>query len=111
MSKVLNDKVLQTLKGHFSIRERNYGHNKAKFHLPLANTNLFKQGIVYQWPKLWNSIPENIKNKVSVPIFKTALKKPLLKNNWIRYTFWYCTSFMCFPPKFLRRHMSDIGLL
>ena len=27
MWKVLNDKVPQTLKDHFSIRERNYGHN------------------------------------------------------------------------------------
>ena len=51
MWKVLNDKVPQTLKNHFSIRERNYGHSNAKFHLPLANKNLFKQDIVYQGPK------------------------------------------------------------
>ena len=73
MRKVLNDKVPQTLKDHFSIREKNYGHNNAKFHLPLANTNFFKQDIVYHGPKLWNSIPTNIKNKVSVLTFKTAL--------------------------------------
>ena len=66
MWKVLNDKVPQTLKDHFSINERNYNHNNAKFHLPLANTNLFKQDIIYQGPKLWNSIPINIKNKVSL---------------------------------------------
>ena len=78
MWKVLNDKVPQTLKDHFSIRERNYGHNNANFHLPLANTNLFKRDIVYQGPKLWNSIPTNIKNKVSVPTFKTSLKKHLV---------------------------------
>ena len=30
--KVLNGKVPQTLKYHFSIRERNYGHNDAKLH-------------------------------------------------------------------------------
>ena len=71
MWKVLNDKVPQILKDHFSIRERNYGHINAK--LPLANTNLFKQDIVYHGPKLWNSIPTNIKNKVSVLTFKTAL--------------------------------------
>ena len=46
--------------------------------LPLANTNLFKQAIVYQEPKLWNSITANIINKVSVPTFKTALNKHLL---------------------------------
>ena len=40
MWKVLNEKVPQTLKDDFSIRERNYGHNNAKFHLPLVNTNL-----------------------------------------------------------------------
>ena len=55
MWKVLNDKVPQTLKDHFSIRERNYSHNNAKFHFPLANTNLFKQDVVYRGPKHWNS--------------------------------------------------------
>ena len=60
MWKVLNDKVPQTLKYYFSVRERNYGHNNAKFHLPLASTNLFKRDIVYQGPKLWNPIPTNI---------------------------------------------------
>ena len=81
MWKVLNDiKVLQTLKDHFSIRERDYGYNNAKFHLPLANTNLFKQDVVYQGPKLWNSIPTNIKSKVSVPTLKIALKKHLVSN-------------------------------
>ena len=76
MWKVLKDKVPQTLKNHLSIRERNYGHNTGKFHLPLANTNLFKQDIVYQGPKLCNSIS----TKVSVPTFKTALKMHLLSN-------------------------------
>ena len=81
MRKVLNDEVPHILKDYFSIRERNYGHNNAKFHLPLANTNLFKRDIVYQGPKLWNSIPANIRNKVSVPTFKSALNKHLLSNN------------------------------
>ena len=43
MWKVLNDEVPQTLEDHFSIRKRNYGHNNAKFHLPLANANPFKR--------------------------------------------------------------------
>ena len=78
--KVLNDKVPQTWKDHFLIREKNYGHNNAKFRLPLANKNLFKQDIAYQGPKPWNSTPTSIKNKVSVPTFETALKKYLLSN-------------------------------
>ena len=82
MWKVLNNKVPQTLKDNFSIRKRNYGHENTKFHLPLANTNLFKRDIVYQRPELWKSIPNiNIRNKVSVPTFKTALNKHLLSNN------------------------------
>ena len=76
MWKVLKDKVPQTLKDHLSIRERDYGHNNGKFHLPLANANLFKQDIVYQGRKLCNSIS----TKVSVPAFKTALKMHLLSN-------------------------------
>ena len=70
----------QTLKDQFSVRVRTYGHNNAKFHLALAKTNLFKWDIVYLGPKLWNSVPTYIKNKVSVPTFKTALKKHLLSN-------------------------------
>ena len=82
MWKVLNDKVPQTSIEHFSIRQRNYyGHQNTKFHSPLANTNLFKQYIVYQGAKLWNSIPANIRNKVSVPTFKTVLITHLLSNN------------------------------
>ena len=81
MWKVLNGEVPQTLKDNLSIRQRNYGHNNAKFHLLLANTNLFKRYIAYQGPKLWNSIPTNIRNKVSVPTFKTSLDKDLVSNN------------------------------
>ena len=81
MWRVLNDEVLQTLKDHLSFRERNYGHNNPKFHLPLANTNLFKRDIAYQGPKLQNSTPANIRHKVSVLTFKTALNKHLLSNN------------------------------
>ena len=81
MWKILNDEVPQTLKDHFSIREENYGHENTKFHLPMANTNLFKRDIVYQGPHFWNSIPANIGNKLSVPKFTTALNKYLLSNN------------------------------
>ena len=84
MWKVLNDMVPKTLKDYVSVRERNYGHSNAKFHFPLVNTNLFKRDIVYQGQKLWKSILyqiytfNKIKNKVSVPTFKTVLKKHLL---------------------------------
>ena len=80
MWKILNGKLAQTLKEHFSFRERNYGHKNTKLHLPLTNTNIFKQDNVYQGPKLWNAIPANIRNKVSVLAFKTALNKHLLSN-------------------------------
>ena len=42
MWKVLHDEEPQTFEDHSSIRERNFGHNNAKFHFPLTNTNLFK---------------------------------------------------------------------
>ena len=94
--RVLNDEVLQTLEDHLSFRERNYGHNNPKFHLPLANTNLFKWDIAYQGPKLQNSTSANIRHKVSILTFKTVLNKHLLSNNWKQYTFWYCTYFIHF---------------
>ena len=77
----MTNEVPQTLKDHFSIGEKNYDHNNAKFHLPLPNTNLFQRDIVHQRQKLLSSMPANIKNKVSVATFKTALRKHLLSNN------------------------------
>ena len=76
MWKVLNDEVPQILKDHFSIRKRNYGHNNAKFHLPLANTNLSKREVVY----------------LNVPLYCSRLVRTLLKlwfTDLIFLKFWF----------------------
>ena len=81
MWNVINGEVPQTLKDHFSIRRRNCRHNNRNFHLSFGNTDLFKRDITYQGPKRWNYTLTNIKNKVTIPRFKTALKKHLLSIN------------------------------
>ena len=98
MWKILHDRVpAETLKNHFSIRERNYSSDSIKFHLPVANTNLFRCDIVYQRSKLWNSIPSDIRSERSFPSFKTACKDYLLYNQLIDVFFfsrWWVLSYL-----------------
>ena len=77
MWEVLHDEVPQTLKNHFSIRERNLGNQDLKFRLAIANTNLFKSDTVYQGPKLWNTINSDIRSK------KVFLRLKLPYNNYL----------------------------
>ena len=88
MWKVLHDGVpAETLKNHFSIRQRCYCNDSLKFHLPIANKYLFKCDIVYQRSKLWNSIPPDIRSEKGFPSFKTILKDYLLYNQLIDVIF------------------------
>ena len=61
----------ETLKNPFSIRERNFGNQNKKSHLPIANTNLFKLDIVYQRSKFWNFIPSDTRRKKNA-LFKAT---------------------------------------
>ena len=54
---------LKPLRSQFLTRVKNYGNQNLKFHLPIANTNLFKRDIFYQGPELWNSLPFDIRSK------------------------------------------------
>jgi hypothetical protein len=43
-----------------------------------CRTNLTKCTILYQGPKIWNSMPTNIKNSLSLYSFKTTMREFLL---------------------------------
>ena len=71
--------IPDTIKTAFKTRNRDYGENNLKYHLPNINSELLKRNIIYQGPKIRNSLKSNIKNKKSIYSFKRTLKNKLLE--------------------------------
>ena len=61
----------------FSVKKRGYGNKNYKFHIPTIKSNLLKRNIIYQGPKVWNSISFGICSKKSISCFKYACIKKL----------------------------------
>ena len=78
MWRVANKEASSTVTGQFSLKERVYGNKNVKFHIPSVRSNLLKRNIIYQGPKLWNSITVETCSKKSIQTFKTAYLKKLL---------------------------------
>ena len=51
-----------------------------EFHLPLCRTVLAQNTFIYNGPKLWNSLTDDIKESPSLNSFKKKLKSHLLKS-------------------------------
>ena len=75
------DNIPDTIKSSFSIRNRDYGEHNLKYHIPNINLELLKRNIVYQGPRIWNSLKNDIKIKMSIFSFKKALKNKLLEKD------------------------------
>ena len=75
------DNIPDTIKSSFNIRNREYGENNLKYHVPNINLELLKRNIVYQGPRIWNSLKNDIKIKMSIFSFKKALKNKLLEKD------------------------------
>ena len=50
-------------------------------HIPRSHTSFFDRAFSVQGPKLWNSLPADIRNSPTVNRFKSALKRYLLINS------------------------------
>ena len=50
-------------------------------HIPRTHTSCFDRAFSVQGPKLWNSLPADIRNSPTVNRFKSALKRYLLINS------------------------------
>ena len=61
MQKAKTDMIPKTLQSHFC--KRNRVQNNHKYHNPIANTELLKQSITYQRPRVWNNLKSKLKNK------------------------------------------------
>ena len=54
--------------------------------VPRANMSLFKSSLAYNGPKLWNNLPNEIKNMNSLYSFKISLKDYIMKQpNSLRF--------------------------
>ena len=50
-------------------------------YIPRSHSSLFDRAFLVQGPKLWNSLPADIRNNTSVNRFKSALKRYLFINS------------------------------
>ena len=64
------DNIPDTIKSSFNIRNRDCGENNCKYHIPNISSELLKRNIVYQGPKIWNNLKNDIKTKKSILSFK-----------------------------------------
>ena len=53
--------------------------NQHSLYIPRPNLTLFKHSFMYSGPKLWNSIPKEIKESKSLSSFKIKLKSHMLR--------------------------------
>ena len=68
------ENIPHTIKSSFNIRNRERGENNLKYHVPNINLEFLKRNIVYQGPRICNSLKNDIKIKTSIFSFKKALK-------------------------------------
>ena len=57
----------------FYRRERTFGDNDIKYHIPNVKLDRTKNSIIFQGPKLWNSINTNLKTK---KVWRLLKKQP-----------------------------------
>ncbi len=72
MYKCLNEQGPAFLQDTFTFVNHGFSMRAETFHkvtVPKCNVDLFKQCLTYQGPKLWNNLPDNLKNFGSVHTF------------------------------------------
>ena len=81
MQQLTYDNIPDTIRSSFNIRNREYGENNLKYHISNINLELLKRNIVYQGPKIWNSLKNDIKIEKTIFSFKKPLKNELLEKD------------------------------
>ena len=75
--KMLPTSLLQ----HFCFNDSFHSYqtrNAMNYHIPKARTSVFQKSIFFNGPKIWNDLPEMIKNSPSLNLFKRRYKQYLL---------------------------------
>ena len=85
MYKILNDLAPQNLNDFKYVSDvqsrvtRSYSSNM--FYLPSHRTTIFRRSFTYHGPKVWNILPDNIRNSPSLFSFKKSAKNYFLCDN------------------------------
>ena len=77
MYKIVNGNLPPNIVNLFSYRQYLYGLRKTTLQLeiPKPTTNFKKRSLAYRGPKIWNSLPNNVKQCASLAAFKAAIDK------------------------------------
>ena len=70
MWKVTFDELTENIKSLFYRKERTFGDNDIKYHIPNIELDRPKNSIIFQGPKLWNSINTDLKKQKILVSFK-----------------------------------------
>ena len=77
-NKLITNTYSQT---YYNANSKIHDHNtrqKDNLHIPMCRTSTKQNTIAFQGPKLWNSLPMDMRSSISINIFKTKVKKFLL---------------------------------
>ena len=83
MFSYLNNKLPETFNDYFTNNESLHKHNTrsaTNIHINYQRTNYGKFCVQYRGAKLWNSLPDNLRNQKSYSSFKNLIKKYLQHN-------------------------------
>ena len=75
MWKVDHKLTPENIENLFRIKERVYGEEGNKYHLPNIRLDITKRSILFQGPLIWNRLPLHIKNAKNL----TALKRKMMQ--------------------------------
>ena len=75
MHKVLNNNPPNYLAQLFISHQYHYTNSRNNLYVPRPRLDLFKTSISFAGVSLWNSMPQNIESRFSVPCFKRNLHK------------------------------------
>ena len=78
--KILNNTAPSYLRDHFKISQLNNSYllrsRKMMLVLPKPQTGFLKKSFVYDGPKIWNDLPENVRCNENLNGFKRHLQSP-----------------------------------
>ena len=81
------DNIPATIKSSFNARKRSHGESNHKYHVPNVSSELSikELTIIYQGPKIWNKLKNDVKNKTNIFSFKRFLKNEFLEKDLSHY--------------------------
>ena len=81
MHKIRNNNSPNYLAQLFISHQSHYINSRNNLYVPRPRLDLFETSTSFTGASLWNSLPQNIKSRISLPCFKRNLHKYMIENN------------------------------